>query len=109
MEDERGELDVPVDVEGSSAIIRPDGELDIATVSLLERALERAAKLTNGRVVLDLQGLGFMDCSGLEAILRAREALGERFILRAGTRRVHRVIELAQLEEPLPFEGGSGA
>jgi anti-sigma B factor antagonist len=52
-----------------------DGEVDVAAVPALERALEAAVETTAGAFVIDLSGVEFMDSSGLLAILNARGLL----------------------------------
>lgn len=52
------------------------GEIDIATVSDLERALDIAIRASRGAFVLDLSNVEFLDSSGLQALLRARALLG---------------------------------
>jgi anti-sigma B factor antagonist len=52
------------------------GEIDIATVSALERALDTAIRISRGAFVLDLSDVDFLDSSGLHALLRARALLG---------------------------------
>jgi anti-sigma B factor antagonist len=51
------------------------GEVDVAAVPALERALEAAIETTAGGFVVDLSGVEFMDSSGLLAILNARGLL----------------------------------
>ena len=46
-------------------------------------------------LVLDLSGVTFMDCAGLQPILRARNRLGHRLCLRAVPARVLRLLLLA--------------
>ena len=53
----------------------PRGELDLATVPVLEAALVAQA----GPVVLDLRGLTFVDATGLRLLIQAETpACGER-------------------------------
>jgi anti-anti-sigma factor len=54
-----------------------DGEVDVAAVPALERALEAAIKTTAGGFVVDLSRVEFMDSSGLLAILHARGRLAD--------------------------------
>jgi anti-sigma B factor antagonist len=72
------------------------GELDIATAPRLEQAL-REAWLCARRVVIDLRGLAFMDCSGLSVIVdagnRARQT-GRRLVLVRGPWHVDRLFAL---------------
>jgi anti-sigma B factor antagonist len=51
------------------------GEIDIATVPRLERALDTAIRTSRGAFVLDLSDLEFLDSSGVHALLRARALL----------------------------------
>ena len=51
------------------------GEIDIATVPSLERALDTAIRASRGAFVLDLSDIEFLDSSGLHALLRARALL----------------------------------
>jgi anti-anti-sigma factor len=52
------------------------GELDIADVPRLERELESAVAESVGAFAIDLSGLGFLDSSGIQSLLRARALLG---------------------------------
>jgi anti-sigma B factor antagonist len=76
------------------------GELDLATVPLLQEQLDRAMR---GRraVVVDLSGLRFIDSSGLHMLMRAERQLhatGGRLGLVYGSRAVRRVFELTGLD-----------
>ena len=51
------------------------GEVDVAAVPALERALEAAIETSVGGFVVDLSGVEFMDSSGLLAMLNARGLL----------------------------------
>jgi anti-sigma B factor antagonist len=52
------------------------GEVDIATVSGLEAALDAAIRRSEGAFILDLSDVDFIDSSGLHVLLRARSLLG---------------------------------
>ncbi|HEY0632876.1 MAG TPA: STAS domain-containing protein [Thermoleophilaceae bacterium] len=73
------------------------GELDMSGVLETESAVRAAAQLTDGRLVIDLTELGFMDVFGARALLRvADEALsGDREVVIANpNRHVRRLFEL---------------
>ena len=55
---------VRVDLPSASGVAI-DGEVDVAAVPALERALEAAIEATAGGFVVDLSGVEFMDSSGL--------------------------------------------
>jgi len=76
------------------------GELDLATVALLQEQLDRAIR-GRGAVVIDLSGLRFIDSSGLRMLLRAERQLrasGEQLVLVYGSRAVRRAFELTSLD-----------
>jgi anti-sigma B factor antagonist len=87
-------------------IVRVRGELDIATVSHLERALLRPRD-PGERVVLDLGGLRFMDSSGLRVLLRARtEAKAGRWelYLRDVPANIERLFSISGVHDAVPPE-----
>ena len=59
--------------ENGVARIQLYGELDIAAIPLLEQEYGRIEEQGRAVVVLDLEGLEFIDAAGLGAILRAAE------------------------------------
>ena len=85
------------------------GELDIATGPDLEQALEPHVGAPGGDIVLDLQGVTFLDSSGLRVVLVASRTAGEsgrRLIVVPGDGQVMRVIRLAQVEDRLDLGDG---
>jgi anti-anti-sigma factor len=81
-------------------VLRLDGELDVATVPLLQEQLDRATR-AGGAVVIDLTGLRFIDSSGLHLLVRAEEQLrasGGQLMLVHGPPAVRRVFELTGLD-----------
>jgi anti-anti-sigma factor len=64
-------------------LVTPGGEVDGSTCGALGEVLRNAAREDGGNIVLDLQGVGFMDSSGLAVLLNAH-----RRLTRAG-RRLH--------------------
>ncbi len=97
----RGRLHVEVREEGSSAVVRPVGELDQATADLLREPLEDCLGAGRARLVVDCSGLDFCDSSGLNVLLGARlkaEALGGGVHLAAMRPAVARVFEITGAE-----------
>jgi anti-sigma B factor antagonist len=79
------------------------GELDISSAPKLDRVLEGLAG--GGDLLLDLDGVGFMDSSGLAALIRAKqtaERYGQHLAIRYGTSRVRRVFELTGMLDQFP-------
>ena len=100
-------LDFETTRNGTIAVVRPTGELDISGASVVESELDRLADEPGlATVILDLRGLEFMDSSGLRLVvvadMRAREA-GRRFALIRGDETVHRVFEITRMSERLDF------
>jgi anti-sigma B factor antagonist len=82
---------------------RLSGDLDIATVPSLTQAVEGALHLP-GDLLLDLAGLGFIDSSGLRALIQVAMALRERrpagrLVLASPGPSVQRVLDLAGMSK----------
>jgi anti-sigma B factor antagonist len=84
------------------------GEIDIAVATEIAPLLDRVTGVPGARVVLDLNGIEFFDCSGLRLLTRARQRVldrgGELHLVctHALTLRVLRVTGLARLLPPRP-------
>jgi anti-anti-sigma factor len=105
----RPALEVRVREDGRTVRIRPVGDLDLAGMSALAEPIE-AAQATGMAIVLELDGLDFLDSSGLNLVLATWEAArrdGTPFTLTPGRPNVHRVFQVAGLDDVLPFERGS--
>jgi anti-sigma B factor antagonist len=87
-------------------IVAPAGEMDMATVGAVEAEL-RALRIRGfDKIVLDLNGLTFMDSTGLHLAVRWSTAAardGFDFKLTRGGYMVQRVFALAELDDELPF------
>jgi anti-sigma B factor antagonist len=87
-------------------VLRLDGELDLASVPLLESEVENATLDNPAEIVLDLRGLEFIDSTGLRAILsldkRATER-GQTFALVRGSEQVQRLMNMTRVDEHLKF------
>jgi anti-anti-sigma factor len=87
-------------------VIRVEGELDLAGTSDLESALADAERSRADRILVDLEGLDFIDASALGILVSAyrRSAEdGNRLSLTRGTGEVARVFRLTSLDSKLPF------
>ena len=102
-----GPLSIDSRRDGDAVIIVLQGELDLASAPDLERELKDAEATSPNRVTIDLSGLGFMDSTGLQALLRARERAGSssyELTLRRGPHQVQRVFELTRTVDAFSFE-----
>lgn len=80
------------------------GELDLATVDLLQRTL---GEIDDGAtIVLDLSGLSFIDSTGLRLVLDLNERYGgeaDRLRVVAGSPAVERLLDIVGLRDQLPL------
>jgi anti-sigma B factor antagonist len=104
----------PFTVESGSSegatVIRARGELDMATVELLDSHLEEAMREAES-IELDMTGVTFIDSTGLRALIMAREAASaaDREFAVVPSAAVRKLVELAGLADfiPLRAEGES--
>jgi anti-anti-sigma factor len=81
------------------------GELDLATVPVLQEQLDDAMR-GKAAVVIDLSRLKFIDSSGLDLLVRAerhQRDSGAQLVLVRGPRAVHRVFALTSLDSHFEF------
>ena len=97
-----GGFDVVVGLEAQSAVVRPRGELDLATSDRLQAALD-AVDASTPVIVLDLSGVSFLDASGLRVLIEAKRTLGDRLTLLPGPPAVQRLFALTGTDGVLGF------
>jgi anti-anti-sigma factor len=100
-----GDFDVATRRQGSTLVVVPRGEIDLATVDIVRDAVDRDRQ-SGQDLVLDLREVGFMDTSGLRYVLELvdrgpREGFGVQLV--RGPSAVQRVFEVSGLEPRLPF------
>lgn len=89
---------------GATHRLTPTGELDIASVPILERELDAvSASDPDVIVVVDLTQLSFMDSSGLHLLLRVAERLPRRLRVINGSASVERLLDLSGARDRLPI------
>jgi anti-anti-sigma factor len=99
-------LDVHVHHIGDTAVVAPEGELDLATAHRLGAALAGEADHGAPRVVLDLRQLTFVDSSGIGIIVKFKRHFaveGVRFGVVKGDDNVQRAFALCHVEPLLPW------
>jgi anti-sigma B factor antagonist len=98
------DLLIEVSRNGDRVVVRLQGELDLASVPMLESEMENATLDDPATVVLDLSGLEFIDSTGLRAILsldkRYTES-GQTFALVRGSQQVQRLMNMTRVDEHL--------
>jgi anti-sigma B factor antagonist len=86
---------------GSATVLRLEGEADMATAPQLEEALGAIEREGSGTVVVDVDGLAFLDSTGLRTLASAYRSFsraGRRFVLLDGSGPAHRVISVSGLD-----------
>jgi len=78
-------------------LVRPLGDLDLASAPRLAITLLDAGSVPDALVVLDLSRVAFMDCAALGALLRVRDDLGGRLALCAVSPAVALLLRLTEL------------
>jgi anti-anti-sigma factor len=88
--------------DGTKETLYVTGELDISTVTSLERAVASRLDGQGGAFCLDLSALSFMDSSGAHALVRLHDRLadlGRQLVVSSPTRQVRQVLELLGLDD----------
>lgn len=83
------------------------GELDTVSAPTLARTLEQVLAGPQARVMLDLNGLRFVDSAGVSVLIKAKqsaEANGRVLVLRRPTEQLERVFALVGLADWLAVE-----
>ena len=92
-----------------AVVLALHGELDLASADGVQQRLDALAA-EGTPVRLDLDGLSFMDSSGLRVVLQAAErsrASGWAFTLTPGSEQVRSLFDSAGITSRLPIEGSS--
>ena len=79
-------------------MIELDGELDLATAAPVREALTRALTADSTRIVVDLRKLGFLDSTGIHALVQAQQrcvASARSFQVVVADGHVRRILELS--------------
>jgi anti-anti-sigma factor len=92
-----------LDIEIRDDLIVLRGELDMETVGHLTKQLEAV----EGTVIVDLDGVTFLDSTGLQSLVHARDAArqrGDDVILRHPSAAVSRVLDVTNMWESFAVE-----
>jgi anti-sigma B factor antagonist len=87
-------------------VLAPTGRLDIAGAAALKEAIGEAVKNAPPKVVIDMEGVSFVDSTGLGSVIAAlkqiRNSQGE-LRLAAPNQQVRVVLELTTLDRVFPY------
>jgi anti-sigma B factor antagonist len=95
-----------VQAEREGVRIRPVGEVDLATVDVVQAQLAELKAVGFSQLTLDLRAVSFMDSTGLRMILEwdaSSRADGFAFSLVAGSPAVQRLFDVTGTRERLDF------
>jgi anti-sigma B factor antagonist len=83
------------------------GELDVVSAPQLKHTLDKVLGQPHARVMLDQNGLRFVDSAGVSVLIRAKqraETNGRTLVLRRPTEQLERVFALVGLADWLEIE-----
>jgi anti-sigma B factor antagonist len=87
-------------------VVAPTGRLDVAGAPTLKDAISEALKNGQPRVVIDMEGISFVDSTGLGSVIAAlkqiRSSQGD-LRLAAPNQQVRVVLELTTLDRVFPY------
>jgi anti-sigma B factor antagonist len=93
-------------VHGGVTVIAPTGRLDVSGAPALKDAVSEAVKNGPTRLVIDLEGVSFVDSTGLGSVIAAlkqvRSSKGD-LRLAAPNQQVRVVLELTTLDRVFPY------
>jgi anti-sigma B factor antagonist len=95
-----------VENQGETCTVELVGELDMSCVEEAKDALRQAQETDAARIVIDLDGLRFIDSHGLALLVEASrrsDGTGRLYFTR-GSGHVAEMLRLTGLDQTLPFE-----
>ena len=106
-QDDRVTLDVESrHTDTGVTVLAPSGRLDVAGAPALKEAVSEAIKDEKPRLVIDMEGVSFVDSSGLGSVVAAlkqvRSSKGD-LRLAAPNQQVRVVLELTTLDRVFPY------
>ncbi len=92
--------------EGGVTVVAPTGRLDVAGAPALKNAMTDLARNGPPRVVIDMEGVSFVDSTGLGSVIAALKQIRNRqgeLRLAAPNQQVRVVLELTTLDKVFPY------
>ena len=100
------ELDIKVDKDGATCVVTLEGEIDVYTAPRLKDALVEAIEAGCVDVIVDLEGVAFIDSSGLGvlvgALRRAKEHSGAVRLV-CTTESILKIFRITGLDKVFPI------
>lgn len=103
-------LTIEVAYEEQCAVLRVQGEIDVQTAPTLRQAMDRAVEVSEGDLVLEMSGVGFIDSSGLGVLLGRfrRMPQGRAMAIRSPRPHVLTLLRLAGVTGLMRVDGRGG-
>ncbi|HEY2436955.1 MAG TPA: STAS domain-containing protein [Solirubrobacteraceae bacterium] len=92
--------------EGGVTVVAPTGRLDVAGAPALKDAISDVAKNGPPKVVIDMEGISFVDSTGLGSVIAVLKQIRNRrgeLRLAAPNQQVRVVLELTTLDKVFPY------
>jgi anti-sigma B factor antagonist len=92
--------------DGGITVVAPTGRLDVAGAPALKDAINDLDKNGAPKVVIDMEGISFVDSTGLGSVIAALKRIRNRqgeLRLAAPNQQVRVVLELTTLDKVFPY------
>lgn len=89
------------EAQSGTIVLHAEGEVDLVTAPMLGDAIA-ASYRAGPRVIVDLDGLRYLDGAGVRVLEDASRERAGRFVVVASHREIHRVFEVLDLTKVLP-------
>ena len=92
--------------DNGATVVAPTGRLDVAGAPALKDAISEVVKIGQPRIVIDMEGVSFVDSTGLGSVIAAlKQIRGSQGELRlaAPNQQVRVVLELTTLDRVFPY------
>jgi anti-sigma B factor antagonist len=92
--------------DGGVTVVAPTGRLDVAGAPTLKDAMTELARNGPPKVVIDMEGVSFVDSTGLGSVIAALKQFRRRqgeLRLAAPNQQVRVVLELTTLDKVFPY------
>jgi anti-anti-sigma factor len=101
----RPSFDIEIVEREDAVVLILNGEIDLATASVLEEKLSIVEAREPANVIVDLDHVSFMDSTGLQVLVAhtLSRQNGHRVRLTKGSPQVQRLFEVSGLRDHLPF------
>lgn len=97
------DIAVHIERQGQTVVVRPEGEIDLSrSPAFRNHLVSLQSREPVGRLVVDLQGVPYMDSSGLATLVEAMQMAlrrNTRLVLCGLQDRVQSIIEIAKLDK----------